>query len=217
MDLMKAIKERRSIRAFKLDPIPREKVEDILNLSLLAPSAINLQPWEFIVVTGEEKERLSRSLIRAYREKNISCSPDTVKPLPKMFGKRGARTLEAMKPFFKEMGADPGQFINEGSCQFYGAPVVILICMDDSFSKARLTDIGIVLGYLVLVAHAFGLGACPIGLITAYEDEIKDLLNIPGNKRVVISLALGFPDWATPITSFKSSRESLDRMVKWIE
>ncbi len=217
MDLIEAIKERRSIRAFKIDPIPREKVEDVLNLSLLAPSAINLQPWELIVVTGEEKERLSRTLVRAYREKNISCSPDTVKPLPKMFGKRGARTLEAMKPFFKEMGADPGQFINEGSCQFYGAPAVILICLDDSFSKARLTDIGIAVGYLVLAAHAFGLGACPIGLITAYEDEIRELLNIPENKRVVISVALGFPDWTSPITSFKSSRESLEKMVKWIE
>ena len=217
MDLIEAIKERRSIRAFKPDPIPREKIEDILNLSLLAPSAINLQPWEFIVVTGEEKERLSRSLIKAYREKNISCSPDTVKPLPKMFGKRGAKTLGAMKPFFKEMEADPGQFINEGSCQFYGAPAVILICLDDSFSKARLTDIGIVLGYLVLVAHAVGLGACPIGLITAYEEEIRDMLNIPANKEVVISVALGSPDWTSPITSFKSSREPLDKMVKWVE
>ncbi len=101
MDLLKAIQERKSIRAFKSDPIPKETVEEILTLAIHAPSAINLQPWEFTIVIGEERERLSRRLMKAYREKNISCGPDAVKPLPKTFGKRGAKTLEAMNPFFK--------------------------------------------------------------------------------------------------------------------
>ena len=217
MDLIKAIQERKSIRAFKPDPIPKGKIEAVLNLAIHAPSAINLQPWEFIVLTGEEKERLSRRLAKAYGEKKISCGPDAVKPLPKTFGKRGGKTLEAMNPFFKEMGVQSDQFVNEGSCNFYGAPVAIIICLDDSFSKARLVDIGITLGYFVLAAHEFGLATCPIGLITAYEDEIKDVLNIPGNKNVVIGIALGYPDQESPINRFKSFREDLDKFIKWIE
>jgi nitroreductase len=217
MDLLKVIQERKSLRAFKPDPIPRDRIEEILKLTIYAPSATNLQPWEFIIVTGEEKERLSRRLIKAYRERQISCGPGTVKPLPKTFGKRGAKTLEAMKPFFEEMKVHSNQFINEGSCHFYGAPVATIICLDDSFSEARLVDIGVVLGYFVLTAHEFGLGTCPIGLITAYGDEIKELLNIPENKNVVIGLALGYPDWDSPINRFKSSREDLEKMVRWIE
>jgi nitroreductase len=217
MDLIKAIEERKSIRAFKPDPIPRERLEEILTLATRAPSAINLQPWEFIVVMGEEKERLSRRLIKAYREKQISCGPSTVKPLPKSFGKRGAQTLAAMKPFFEEMKVDSDQFINEGSCNFYGAPVAILLCLDDSFSSAGMVDIGSVLGYLVLSAHAFELGTCPIGLITAYADEIRDLLNIPDNKTVVIGMALGYPDWNNPINRFKSPRQKIESVVRWIE
>lgn len=217
MDLLEAIHERKSIRAFKSDPVPRERVEEILNLTIHAPSAINLQPWEFIVVTGEEKERLSRRLIKAYREKKISCGPDTVKPLPKTYGKRGAKTLELMNPLFEEMGINSDQLINEGSCRFYGAPVAIILCQDDAFSKTRLVDIGIALGYFILTAHDLGLSTCPIGLITAYEDEIKDLLNIPENKNVVIGLALGYPDWDIPINRFKSPRESLEKFVRWIE
>jgi nitroreductase len=217
MDLIKAMNERKSIRAFKPDPIPKEKLEEMLRLSIHAPSAINLQPWEFIVVTGEEKERLSRRLIKAYHEKQIACSPGNVKPLPKTYGKRGAKTLALMKPFFEEMGIDSDQYINEGSCNFYGAPVAILLCLDDSFPNARMVDIGIALGYLVLTAHEFGLGTCPIGLITAYEDEIKDLLNIPENKNVVIGVALGYPDWDVPINRFKSQRDHLEKFVRWIE
>ena len=217
MDLLKVIKERKSIRAFKPDPIPKEKIEEILRLTIHAPSAINLQPWEFIVVTGEEKERLGRRLIKAYKEKQISCSPGNVKPLPKTYGKRGAKTLELMKPFFEEIGVNIDQYINEGSCNFYGAPVAILICLDDSFPKARMVDVGIALGYFVLAAHEFGLWTCPIGLIIAYEDEIKDLLNIPENKNVVIGVALGYPDSNIPINRFKSQRDNLEKYVRWIE
>lgn len=217
MELIQAIQGRRSIRAFKPDPVPKEKIEEIIKWATLAPSAINLQPWEFIIICGEEKERLSRRLLKAYREKQISCSPGNVKPLPKSIAKRGAQTLEMMNPFFEEMKVDPNQFINEGSCNFYGAPVAILICLDDSFPKSRLVDIGIILGYFLLLAHEYGLGTCPIGLITAYEEDIKELLNIPENKHVVIGIALGYPDEQSPINRFKSPREEFTKMVKWIE
>jgi nitroreductase len=131
--------------------------------------------------------------------------------------KRGAKTLELMNPFFEEMGVNSDQFINEGSCNFYGAPVAILLCLDNSFPKARLVDIGLALGYFVLAADEFGLVTCPIGLIVAYEDEIKDLLNIPDNKNVVIGVALGYPDPEIPINRFKSQRDDLEKFVRWIE
>lgn len=216
MDLLTIMKERKSIRAFKSNLVLKETIEKILNLSILAPSAINLQPWEFHVVLGEEKERLSRRLIKAYREKQISCGPGTVKPLPKTFGKRGVKTLGGMKPLFDEIKVQSDQFINEGSCNFYGAPVAILIFQDDSFSKASFVDIGILLGYFILTAHSFGLGTCPIGLISAYEDEIKELLNIPENKNLVVGVALGHPDWKSPINRFKSYREPLEKMLRWV-
>jgi nitroreductase len=217
MDLVTVIHERRSIRAFKPDPVPREAVEKLLKLAIHAPSAINLQPWEITVVAGEERQRLSRRLIKAYREKQVSCGPGNVKPLPKTIARRGAKTLALMNPFFEEMGVEPNRFINEGSCNFYGAPAAIILSQDNSFPTARFVDIGIILGYLVLAAHDLGLWTCPIGLITSYEDEIKDLLNIPEDKNVAVGLALGYPDWESPINRFKSPREDDDKMVRWIE
>ena len=217
MDIFEAIRERRSARAFKPDSIPQEAIKEILSLTINAPSANNLQPWEFVVVMDEEKERLSRKLIKAYRERQVSCSPGAVKPLSQTYSQRVILTSESMKPYLEQIGAPFRQFINEGSCRFYGAPVAIIICLDDSFSEARMVDIGAALGYLILSAHGFGLGACPISLITAYEDEIKELLNIPENKNVIIGVALGYPDWENSVNHFKSPRESLDKLVTWIE
>ncbi len=217
MDLLRAIQERKSVRAFKRDPVPRETIREILRLATHSPSAINLQPWEFTVVTGEERERLSRRLIKAYREKQISCGPGNVKPLPKTVGKRGAKTLALMNPFFEQMRVDPARFINEGSCNFYGAPSAIIISIDDSFSKRALVDIGSVLGYLILAAHDLGLATCPIGLISAYSDEIRDELGVPENKDVVIGIALGYPDAQSPINRFKSPRDDLEKSIRWID
>ena len=217
MDLIKAIMERKSIRAFKPDPVSREKVKEVLDIAINAPSAINLQPWEFTVVMGEEKARLSRKLVKLYREKQISCSPGNVKPLADSFTRRGVASFELMNPILEQFGTDFNRFINEGSCNFYGAPTAIILCLDNAFSKARLVDIGIVLGFITLTAYSLGLGTYPIGLINAYEDDIKELLNIPDNKDVVIGVALGYPDWDSPLNNFKTPRDSLDNFVKWID
>ncbi|MCX7965341.1 MAG: nitroreductase [Syntrophorhabdaceae bacterium] len=217
MELLKVINERKSIRAFKPDEIPHQILENILAHSIKAPSAINLQPWEFYVVSGEEKARLSRRLLKSYKERQISCSPGNIKPLEEKFTKRGVASFELMNPYLEKLGLEFNRFINEGSCNFYGAPTAIIICLDNSFSKARLVDIGIILGFITLIACDYGLGTCPIGLISAYEDDIKEMLNIPDNKDVVIGMAIGYPDWTNPVNEFKTPRDTIDNFVKWIE
>ena len=217
VDLFEAIRERRSARVFKPDPVPRDTIEEVIKLATQAPSAMNLQPWEFYIAIGEEKERLSRTLIKAYREKQFSCGPGTSTPLPKIYSQRGGASLNFMKPILEKMGTNFDQFINEGSCNFYGAPIAAIICLDDLFPNSRMVDIGITLGYLVLSAHGLGLNTCPIGLIAAYEDEIKDVLNIPDSKRVIIGVALGYSDFNHPINKYKSARGALDEFVKWID
>jgi nitroreductase len=217
MELSQAMKDRRSVRAFQPTPVPREIIQEVLKLAINAPSANNLQPWEFVVVVGEEKDRLCRTLTKAYKEKQISCGSGAVKPLPETFRQRGIANLEAMKPYVERTGVTVNRFIDEGSSNFYGAPVAIILCLDDCFSERQMVDTGAAVAYLVLAAHALDLATCPIGLIAAYEDEIKDLFNIPENKRVVIGIALGYPDWKNPVSHFRSSREDIDKLVKWIE
>ena len=138
MDLVKAIDSRRSIRAFKPDPVSRDIIDKILSLVIKAPSAINLQPWEFIVVMGEEKDRLSRKLIKSYKEKQISCSPGNVKPLADTFSKRGLASVELMTPSLAKMGQEFNRFINEGSCNFYGAPTAIIFALIMPFQRPAL-------------------------------------------------------------------------------
>lgn len=57
MNTLEAIAARRSIRRFKPDPVPEEALRTILTAGMQAPSGKNRQPWEFIVVQGEQGRR----------------------------------------------------------------------------------------------------------------------------------------------------------------
>jgi nitroreductase len=57
MDVFEAVKARRSIRKYKPETIPDEKLENILEAARLAPSAGNRQPWRFIVVQDSERKK----------------------------------------------------------------------------------------------------------------------------------------------------------------
>jgi nitroreductase len=57
MDAIEAMKTRRSVRAFKPDPIPEAVIEEIVDCGRMAASAINIQPWTFVVVTNADMRR----------------------------------------------------------------------------------------------------------------------------------------------------------------
>jgi nitroreductase len=217
MNVFSAMTNRQSARAYLSKPVARADIEDILKYAGMAPSAINLQPWEYVIVYGEEKDRLVQQLKRAHAERNISCGPGTENPLPDIFKNRSRRASQAMAPKVAEMGLKFNQFVEEGSCSFYGAPIAIIVTLDRLFPKIRYLDVGLSVSYLLLAAQAKGLATCPIGLITAYGDEIAGALDISDDKEIVLGIALGYADTQSPINCFKTDRENLDAFRSWYE
>jgi nitroreductase len=143
MDVFEAIQKRRSVRAYLPDPVPEDKLKTILEAGRMAPSASNIQPWHFIVVTDKQKrKKLSRGGIFA-------------------------------------------RFLSQ-------APVVIVSCGNrKASSKWYVVDTAIALQTMVLAATGEGLGTCWVGSFN--EEEVKELLKIPDDLRVIALLALGFP------------------------
>ena len=80
----------------------------------------------------------------------------------------------------------------------------------------RLLDIGIILSHFLLTAYDYGMATCPIGLLLAYENEVKEFLDIPDDKSVAIAVALGYADGDNPINKYKSSRDSKEKFIHWI-
>ncbi len=217
MDVFEMMKQRKSVRKYLDKPVPRADIEELIRCAGSAPSAINLQPWEYVVTYGEEKDRLIRRLKKVHAMKNVSCGPGTSTPLPEKIADRSRRVLKVMEPQIAKLNVPFNQFIEEGSCSFYGAPVVIIVLMDKVFPKLRYLDVGLSVSYLLLAAEAKGLSTCPIGLITEYGDDIKDVLNIPEEKEVLLAISLGYEDETAPENDFKTDREPLNEILTWYE
>lgn len=217
MDLWQAIRERNSIRVFKPDPVPRKLIEKILGAGLEAPSSANMQPWKFAVVCGEVKDRLSRALLEAFEGKGRDYDFE---------GKEiqfPAEALQRRRAFFEELfqqledrGLNPKHFVQERTLRFWGAPVIIMVFMDDRMAKRFFFDIGTCVQNIVLAAQAEGLGTHLIGLILKYQNIIKNFLQIPLEKRLVVGICLGYPDLEHPLNRYKPDRDRLDESVVWI-
>jgi nitroreductase len=217
MDLFQAMQQRRSARAFLDRPVKRKDIEDLFHFAGMASSAINMQPWEFVVTYGDEKDRLVRSLLKARKERQVACGPGSSEPLPEKFVRRSRRAAQDMKPAVDRLGIEFNRFVEEGSCSFYGAPIAIIVTIDRRFPSLRYLDVGLSVSYLLLAAQAKGLATCPIGLITAYGATIAEVLNIDEQKEIVLGIALGYADENAPINQFKTKRAEQDEILHWYE
>lgn len=217
MDLFTAMQQRQSSRTFLDHPVARKDIEEIFEYAGLAPSAINMQPWEYVVTYGEEKDRLVRRLLKARKERQVSCGPGAAEPLPEEYIDRSRKAAQLMKPAVEQLGVPFNDFVEEGSCSFYGAPIAIIVIMDRRFPSVRCLDVGLSVSYLLLAAEAKGLATCPIGLITAYGAEIADVLSIPEEKEVLLGIALGYADNAAPLNRFRTDRVETRDILRWYE
>ena len=101
MELLEGIESRKSIRAFKATPIPRETLVRILEVAGKSPSYTNTQPWEVVVVSGKKKDELSNILYKL-AESETQTNPDLPTPrewpseLDKRAKEHSARRFQAL-------------------------------------------------------------------------------------------------------------------------
>ena len=149
MDVMEAIRKRRSVRSYASTPIPEGVMRRMRQALRFAPSACNYQPWHFILV---EDEQMRRDLAHAAKDQTfVGTAPVVVVAcgFPDKAGKIGG----------------------------WGGTVDI--------------DVAIALDHLTLAAADAGLGTCWIGAFG--EDEVKALLDVPEDVKVVALTPLGYP------------------------
>ena len=71
MNLKQLMQRRGSARRFLDKPVKRSDIEEVIRCAGMAPSAINLQPWEYVITHGQEKDRLVRRLKKVHGIKKV--------------------------------------------------------------------------------------------------------------------------------------------------
>ena len=136
MDVVQAIGNRRSIRKFKPDAVPKEILDEILRIALRTPSWSNTQPWEFAIVCGKKLEEIKKAFVEKSKA-GEATNPDLPPPkeFPEPFNTR-RRALSAglyeIKGIKREDMERRRAWRTEG-LELFGAPSAIYIFMDRSF------------------------------------------------------------------------------------
>jgi nitroreductase len=214
MDLIEAIKSRKSIRGYKSDPVPKEVLKEILEIASRAPSGMNTQPWECTVIVGETMERIKKANIEKLTSGETPAIGDVFS------GVYRERQVAIGIQLFKLMGIaredkeKRAEWMKRGF-RFFDAPAAIIIAADKSLSERTMFDIGALSQTIALTALKYGLGTCIENMGIAYPDVIKEFTGIPESKRIIICLAIGYPDWDFPANEVQSEREPVDKFTTW--
>jgi len=145
MSCVERLLTRRSIRKYKQQPIPDDVMNNMMEVGRQSPSAVNQQPWHFIVVTDKE-----------------------------LLGKIGGGLFNRM--------IKHSAFTLIGCYKIGNSPT----------NKYASIDTTIAMQSMVLAAYLQGVGSCWIGDYN--ESNIKKLLNIPENLKVLAVISFGYPD-----------------------
>lgn len=169
MELVEAIKTRRSIRRFKEEPVAKEVIQELIDTAVWAPSASNRQPWGFAVITDRDY------LKRLSDEAKVDL-------LAKMGDQPESQRYRAMMQ-------------NPDFNIFHNAPAVIIIYgkKDNTWSKY---DCSMVAQNLMLAAWEKGLGTCWIGFAhhVCNTPEFKAKHNISDEYELMAPIILGYPE-----------------------
>lgn len=222
MELQASIEQRKSIRGFLDKPVPKEVLNQILTTSVRAPSTKNAQPWHFYVVTDEPLEQLKQACVDRF------ISPEG--PPEEMAHiliepERGTvyrdRQVDIGKRLFKimEIGREDKdkriEWVKRGF-RYFDAPAAIILVGDKSRPiEGVYLDAGLVIQTICLAAVDLGLGTCIENQGIIYSDVIRDIVQIPDDKRLLVAIAIGYPDDDFSANKVISPREKVEDVVTW--
>ena len=220
MELIEAIEKRMSVRAYRPDSVPRQVLEQVLTIASRAPSSVNCQPWEFAVIGGAVLDKIRQANIEKMRAGEKPRPDYDAGPTPRQTAYH-RRQVDLAKQIFtlmdisREDKAKRQAWIERGF-RFFDAPAVIIVMMDRMLPvSGPLLDLGSVMQTICLAALEYGLGTCIEDQGIQYTDAIREFAGIPESKRMIIAIAIGYPDWDFPANRLRSEREPIIETTRW--
>lgn len=219
MHVLEALATRRSVRAFRPDPVPREAVERILRAAAQAPSGSNIQPWRVIVLTGAARDRLCAALLAAHSRGE--------RPEPEWhYYPRDwrdpwlARRRRLGWALYGLLGIARGETARMAAQHarnfaFFDAPVGLVFTLPRAMERGSWLDAGLFLQSVMLAARGLGLDTCPQAAFLEHHDVVRRELAIPKAEVLLCGMALGFADGDAPVNRLRAERLALEEFAEF--
>jgi nitroreductase len=210
MTVSQAVAARRSVRAFRPDPVPAEVVRDILDRAKAALSGGNLQPWRVYAVAGEALSAFKASVRGAPMEE-----PEYDVYPPNLWDPFRTRRYQCGEDLYAAIGIErddrPGR-LNQlaKNADFFGAPVALFFCLDRKLGPPQWADLGMYMQTVMLLAVERGLATCAQEFWARYPGLVGRFLGLPDDCQLFSGMALGYAELAAPINLWRTRRDALD-------
>jgi nitroreductase len=217
-----AMLSRRSLRAFRSDPVPRETVERILAVASRAPSGTNIQPWHVTVVAGEARARLTQAMYAEFMERGEEA-------WKREFDYYPSKWREPYLSRRRKIGWDLYGLLGIGKGErerthrqharnylFFDAPVGLVITLERDLPVGAWLDTGMFLQNVMLAARGFGLDTCPQAAIASAHPVLRRELAIPEEQVVVCGMSLGYARADAIENTLVTVREPVARFARFM-
>ena len=218
-----AITSRRSLRAYLPTTVPRETIEDILQVASRAPSGTNTQPWKVYVLTGERLHELSRQILAAFDE------PAQASGHSEEYAYYPTRWHSPYIDRRRKVGWDLYGLMGIGKAdkermhaqhgrnyRFFDAPVGLMFTIDRVMEKGSWLDYGMFLQNVMVAARARGLDTCPQAAFTPYHRIIMPFIGAPPEEMLVCGMSLGHADPSAIENSLVTEREPVSGFARFL-
>jgi nitroreductase len=220
MELKQSLKDRHSCRRYSDKPVDAQMVRDLVTLAQRAPSWGNTQPWRIYAAGGDTARSIRDELVQAHKA-GEPHRPDIEMPnAPAAFsGKMAERYRTLGITQFKALGI--GREDREKRAQHYinnfnafGAPALVFFTVPAGQTSYAALDGGAVVTAFCLAACDAGLGTVILAALARYPDLVRKYLPISADEKLLIGLALGYPDQSDhPANFFRSERADIDEVL----
>ena len=218
-----AILSRRSVRAFRPDPVPRALIEEILAIAGRAPSGTNIQPWKVRVIAGEVRDRVARAILDVYEAEGEAGFKPPYNYYPvKWRDPYLARRRKVGWDLYGLLGVTKGDTAgmkrqSAANLRFFGAPVALMLTVDRDLEIGSWLDLGMFAQSLLIAAQAHGLQSCPQAIFARFHPIVRRELAIPESEVVVCGIAIGHADPDAPHNSLVPEREPVEGFTTWLD
>ncbi len=220
MSVIDALSNRYSCRRFKQDAVPIDLIHKILTAAQKTPSWCNTQPWDVHVVSGEALQTLSEKLEKRAAS-GAAPNPDFSFPERYEGDYRDRRKVCGLQ-LYKSVGIEKGDAERTRdqaleNFRFFAAPHVMFLTVPSELGVYGAVDCGLYVSSFMLVANELGVATIAQAALASYPDIVREALNIGQERHLVCGISFGFEDTTHPINGYRTEREPIASVAKFIQ
>jgi len=221
MDVIKAIKTRRSIRSFKKKKVLLSEIKKILELASLSPSGSNTQPWNVHVLYGNSLKKFTEEMVNEFIKNGKNLKLERLNYMEKYRSPYLERRRKVGWDLYSLLDIKKGDYkktleFHSQNYRFFNAPIGLIFSIEKDLGWMSWLDYGMFMQNISLVCRSFGLHSCPQAAWGLVYKKANKLLKLDKNYTVHCGMAIGYSNDKHKINKLKTERENINNFCKFL-